>query len=252
MSQNSRKPLVAGNWKMNMNRQSAGDLAKSVCEGIGGANTEVLLCPPAILIAAVADAIGSSAVKLGAQNMSEHESGAHTGEISAQMLTGYGCSYVILGHSERRHIYGETDAMVAAKTVTAIDNGITPIVCVGETLNERESGATDAVVIRQLNAVLAATGPDAFKNAVIAYEPVWAIGTGKTALPEQAQAVHAVLRTRLDSANAGVDSVRILYGGSVKADNAATLFEQADIDGGLIGGASLNADEFIAICRATG
>ena len=252
MSQNLRKPLVAGNWKMNMNRQTAGDLAKSVCEGVTGINSEVLLCPPAILIGTVADAIGASAVRLGAQNMSEHESGAHTGEISAQMLTDYGCSYVILGHSERRHIYGETDTMVAAKTMSAINNGITPIVCVGETLNERESGATDAVVVRQLNAVLAVTGPEAFKNSVIAYEPVWAIGTGKTASSEQAQAVHAVLRTSLEDVNAGADSVRILYGGSVKAENAATLFEQADIDGGLIGGASLKAEEFLAICQAAG
>ncbi len=252
MTQHSRKPLVAGNWKMNMNRQSALDLAKTVCNEISGENTEVLLCPPSILIPAVTVVIESSKVKLGAQNMNEHDSGAHTGEISAQMLKDFDCTYVILGHSERRHIYGETDAMVAAKTVAAIDNGITPIVCVGETLDERESDATEAVVLRQLDAVLTAAGADQFKNAVVAYEPVWAIGTGKTASPEQAQAVHAVLRDRLAGANAGAESVRILYGGSVKADNAATLFEQADIDGGLIGGASLKADEFLAICQAAG
>lgn len=237
---------------MNTNRQSATQLTADVAAKADGLDRiDVVLCPPAVFIPLVAHTAGANnGVKWGAQNMCEHRSGAYTGEISAEMLKEFGCSYVILGHSERRQLFAETDAMVAAKTVVAINNGLIPIVCVGETLAERESGATDAIVTRQLDAVLEEVGADVFSNAVIAYEPVWAIGTGKTATPEQAQTVHASIRDRLASANAGADNVQILYGGSVKADNAAALFEQVDIDGGLIGGASLNSDEFIAICQA--
>ncbi len=235
-----------------MNRQSAAHLAGEVADAVKQfTQIDVVLCPPAVLIPLVSETIGTSAnVSLGAQNMCEHDSGAYTGEIAAEMLKEYSCTYVILGHSERRQLYGETNAMVAAKTVAALNHDLIPIVCIGETLDERESGATDAVVTRQLDAVINEVGAGTFGRAVIAYEPVWAIGTGKTATPDQAQAVHALLRDRLASVNAAADKVRILYGGSVKPDNAAALFEQTDIDGGLIGGASLKSDEFVAICQA--
>jgi triosephosphate isomerase len=192
-------------------------------------------------------ALTGSAVAWGAQNVSEHRAGAYTGEVAAAMLAEFECRYAIVGHSERRQIYGETDAVVAAKAVAVLGAGITPIACVGETLAEREAGATERVVLRQLAAVLAAVA-DAATKLVVAYEPVWAIGTGRTATPEQAQAVHATLRERL--ASAGAAGIALLYGGSVKADNAKALFAMPDIDGGLIGGASLQAGDFLAIARA--
>jgi triosephosphate isomerase (TIM) len=191
--------------------------------------------------------LAGSAIAWGAQDVSEHGAGAYTGEVSAAMLVEFGCRYAIVGHSERRQYYGDTDGIVAAKAAAALAAGLTPVACVGETLAEREAGATEAVVLRQLDAVLARVGREAVKM-VIAYEPVWAIGTGRTASPDEAQAVHALLRTRL--AGAGASDVPVLYGGSVKADNAAALFAMADIDGGLIGGASLKAAEFLAIARA--
>lgn len=247
-----RQPLVAGNWKMNGNRAEAEALIKGIVQGLGGIKrTAVAVCPPFILIPLVAERLAASSVKWGGQNLSQHKSGAYTGEVSGAMLRDFGCTYAIIGHSERRALYGESDELVAQKFVRAQDAGLVPILCVGETLEERESNRTEAVVERQLNAVLKAAGVDAFKNAVIAYEPVWAIGTGKVATPDQAQAVHAFIRGRVARDNKAVaDGLCILYGGSVKGSNARELFAQADIDGGLIGGASLTADEFLTICRA--
>ena len=212
---------------------------------------EIVVCPPYILIPGVADSLAGSSVAWGGQNLSTEPKGAFTGEISAAMLLDFGCKYVIVGHSERRALYGETDELVAEKYAVALEAGLVPILCVGELLEERESGTTEAVVGRQLDAVVARVGIAGIARGVIAYEPVWAIGTGKTATPDQAQEVHAFIRERLAKADAGVaEGVRILYGGSVKGANAAELFSMADIDGGLIGGASLAAEEFLTICRA--
>ncbi|MFT6303592.1 MAG: triosephosphate isomerase [Pseudomonadales bacterium] len=195
--------------------------------------------------------VGNSAVHLGAQNCSEAKSGAFTGEVSATMLAEFGCEYVILGHSERRAIFNESSELVALKCIAAQQAGLTPILCVGETLEQREAGNVEWVIAEQLDAVLAAAGIEAFDNMVVAYEPVWAIGTGKTATPEQAQEVHALIRVRIASGSSSTaEALRILYGGSVKPDNAATLFSQTDIDGGLIGGAALDAESFLAICEA--
>jgi triosephosphate isomerase len=210
-----------------------------------------VVCPPAPYLAQLTTGLQGSTLQVGAQNLSERTAGAFTGEHSAEMLLDLGVRWAIVGHSERRSLYGETDAVVAAKTARALAVGVRPIVCVGETLDERESGQTEVVVARQLAAVLQACPAAALVQGAIAYEPVWAIGTGHTASPEQAQAVHAAIRAQLSAADsAAAQQVRILYGGSVKAGNAATLFAQADIDGGLIGGASLVADEFRAICEA--
>jgi triosephosphate isomerase len=244
----ARRRLVVGNWKMNGNR-SANAALLAALKGEPAGRAEVCVCAPFPYLADVAAVLDASAICSGAQDCSSHESGAYTGEVSAAMLAELGCRYVIVGHSERRALHGESDVLVASKAERAIGNGLVPIVCVGETLAEREAGATENVVLRQLAAVVALLGADLAK-IVLAYEPVWAIGTGKTASAEQAQAVQACLRTSL--AKAGAASVSILYGGSVKADNAAQLFAQPDIDGGLIGGASLKAAEFVAICRAAG
>lgn len=247
-----RRPLVAGNWKMHGTRAEAKALVEHIARGLSAASrAEVAVCPPFVLIPFVAEQLAGTAITWGAQNLSEHKSGAYTGEVSGAMLRDAGCTYVIVGHSERRTYYSETDELVAAKFAAAQEAGLIPILCIGETLAQREAGETEAVVARQLDAVLARNGVAAFRRAVIAYEPVWAIGTGRTATPEQAQAVHRFIRARL----AGLDEevaggLRILYGGSVKGANARELFRQADIDGGLIGGASLNAEEFLAICRA--
>ncbi len=218
--------------------------------GLGSA--EIVVCPPFILIPLVAEVLAKSdGVALGAQNVSSERVGAFTGEISGAMLREYGCRYAIVGHSERRSLYGEDDQSIARKFAAAIEQELIPILCVGETLAQRETGQTEAVVARQLDAVLAGSGIGAFAQAVIAYEPVWAIGTGRTATPEQAQAVHAFIRGKLAALDHIVAAnLRILYGGSVKGSNAQQLFQEADIDGGLIGGASLDADEFLAICRA--
>lgn len=244
----SRTPLVAGNWKMN-GRQ---DLLAEMAEAFAGYNgvAQVVVCPPYPYLAA-ARATLPEVIGVGAQNLSDQEDGAFTGEVSAPMLAEVGCGYVIIGHSERRALYGETDAVIADKFSRAQAAGLTPILCVGETLEEREAGDTEAVVCGQLQAVVDAVGIAAFARAVVAYEPVWAIGTGRTASPEQAQEVHAALRASLAQNDADIaQSLCLLYGGSVKADNAALLFAQSDIDGGLIGGASLTADSFIAICQA--
>jgi len=244
--------LVAGNWKMN----GAGAANEALVDGIiAGAPTsdsvELLVCPPFLYLSAVGSQLRGSAVSLGAQTVSEHESGAFTGEIAGSMLRESGCKYVIVGHSERRALMGETSDIVAAKFQAALDCGLQPILCVGETLEQREAGQTEAVIDAQLNAVLNSAGVDAFESAVIAYEPVWAIGTGMTASPEQAQDVHRHIRASLEARNERVAAkVKILYGGSVKGDNAAGLFSKPDIDGGLIGGASLKAADFLAIAAA--
>lgn len=248
-----RKPLVAGNWKMNGTKAEAKALVAALKAGMGATITaQVVVCPSFVHLIGAAAEIEGSSIALGAQNMSQRGNGAFTGEISASMLVDLGCEYVILGHSERRALCGESDEIVAEKVIAASKAGLKPILCVGEQLDERESGATERVVAAQLDALLNNTeGLAALQRAVIAYEPVWAIGTGRTATPQQAQEVHAFIRKRIavkDSALAA--KIQLLYGGSVKGGNAEELFAQPDIDGGLIGGASLNAEEFLTICRA--
>ena len=247
-----RRPLVAGNWKMNGSRTESAALLDGVKKGVSAVSrAQVAVCPPYILIPLAAEKLAGSAVAWGGQNLSVHKSGAYTGEIAGPMLKDYGCTYVIVGHSERRSLYGETDGLVAEKFSAAQAAGLIPILCVGETLQEREANKTEAVVARQLDAVIDKHGIGSFTNAVIAYEPVWAIGTGKTATPQQAQDVHRFIRSRLASLDeAAADNLRILYGGSMKGSNAKELMAQPDIDGGLIGGASLQAEEFLTICRA--
>jgi len=237
-----RSRLVVGNWKMQGSRASNRALLEALVGQLDRKSTvEVAVCPPYPYFEQVSALLAGTEVAWGAQNISEHAQGAYTGEVSAAMVKDSGCRYVIVGHSERRQLYGESDARVAAKFAAAQAAGITPIVCVGETLEQREAGRTEEVVDRQLGTILKNVD---FGNAVLAYEPVWAIGTGRNATPEQAQAVHAFLRARLSA------DVRILYGGSVKASNAAAIFAMQDIDGGLIGGASLVAKEFLEIVRA--
>ena len=247
-----RQPLVAGNWKMHGSRAENAALVRSLLDRLRpGAGAEVLLCPPFVYLADVGRLLTDSDVALGGQSVCDEPHGAFTGEVSAAMLKDLGCRYVLVGHSERRQLYGEGDALVARKFVAAQSQGLAPVLCVGETLEEREGGRTAAVVARQLDAVLAVSGAAALASAVIAYEPVWAIGTGRTASPEQAQDVHAMIRGKVAALDATIGgSVRILYGGSVKASNARELFAMPDIDGGLVGGASLKADEFAQICAA--
>lgn len=246
-----RKSLVAGNWKMNGSIAEAKSLIDGVLSGIGDVTADVAVCPPYIYVPLVGEMLQGSAIGLGAQNVSKEEAGAFTGEISGAMLTDVGCRYAIIGHSERRSLYGESDELVAEKYAACLRHGLTPILCVGESLDERENGATTDVVERQLKAVVDVNGIEAIAKGVIAYEPVWAIGTGMTATPQQAQDVHAFIRGWLGVQDAEVaQKVQILYGGSVKGSNAAELFAQADIDGGLIGGASLLVDDFLTICRA--
>jgi triosephosphate isomerase len=253
----SRRKIVAGNWKMNLDRARARALTTDVAARIAEAgSTELVLCPPAAYLETVGSAMQAAASKvaLGGQNMHDKPSGAFTGEVAPQMLLDLGCRYVILGHSERRTLFGETDAVVNIKTKAALAAGLTPIVCVGETLEERESGRTDAVVTAQVNGSLAGLSPAEVEQVVVAYEPVWAIGTGKVATPQQAQEVHALIRRLLGTLASPVVAakVRIQYGGSVKPDNAADLAAQPDIDGALVGGASLKADDFLGIARAFG
>jgi triosephosphate isomerase (TIM) len=249
-----RRKLVAGNWKMHGGLVANEALLRAVMAelgDIGGADCAV--CVPFPYLAQVQRLLEGGNIAWGAQNVSQYEKGAYTGEVSASMLKDFGCRYVIVGHSERRAYYGDTDAVVAEKFVAAQKGGLTPILCIGETLNERESGVTEQVVARQIDAVIQAAGVQALAKAVVAYEPVWAIGTGKTATPEQAQEVHAFIRGKIGGLDAGIaNSLIIQYGGSVKAANAKSLFDMPDIDGGLIGGASLDAAEFVAICRAAG
>ena len=240
-----RIPLVAGNWKMHGNRTSNRALLEAVVAGTGSLEgMECAVCVPFPYLGEVAGQLAGKRLAWGAQNMSEHAQGAYTGEVSGAMLKEFGCRYVLVGHSERRQHYGDTDAVVAAKFSAAQAQGLTPVLCLGETLAEREAGRTEEVVWRQLEAVFSFSGKEKFGEAVVAYEPVWAIGTGRTATPEQVQEVHSFLRKRLTPAT------RLLYGGSVKPGNAASLFALPDVDGGLIGGASLVADDFIAIAEA--
>jgi triosephosphate isomerase len=246
-----RRKLVAGNWKMHGLRAENAPLVEAILGVSGIESIECVLCPPYVYLADVARLLRDSSVRLGAQNLCAESSGAFTGEVSAAMLRDVGCQYVIVGHSERRHLYGEDDMLVARKCAAALARGLTPILCLGEQLSEREAGRTQEVVERQLEAVVALTGIEGFARAVIAYEPVWAIGTGRTASPQQAEEVHAFIRQRLARRDAKIAAgLLILYGGSVKAGNAAELFAQADVDGGLIGGASLKADEFSSIIAA--
>ena len=249
-----RTKLVAGNWKLNGSRDSNQRLIEGLLGGIEAAGrADVLVCPPFVYLDQVRELLAGSPVALGAQDVAEQASGAFTGEVSAAMLAETGCSHVIIGHSERRALFGDTDERVAAKFTAAREQGLVPILCVGETQQERESGVTIDVIDRQVGAVLDGAGAGAFDAAIIAYEPVWAIGTGLTATPDQAQEVHAHIRSVIAAADAKIaGGLRILYGGSVKGANAAELFAKQDIDGGLIGGASLDADDFLAICRAAG
>ncbi len=246
-----RTTLVAGNWKMNGTRDSIKVLLDGIKAGMGDVKCQVAVCAPSIYISDVKLQLEGSNVALGAEDVNEQEKGAFTGEISTSMLNDFAVQYVIVGHSERRAIYKETDELVAKKFAATRAAGMIPILCVGELLEERESGITEQVVARQLKAVIALEGITALADCVIAYEPVWAIGTGKTASPEQAQAVHAFIRGLIAEQDKVIaDKIQVLYGGSVKGSNAVELFAMNDIDGGLIGGASLMADDFLAICRA--
>jgi len=246
-----RPKLVVGNWKMNGSRANNATLLAGIVEGLGQGKAQAAVCVPAPYLQQCADTLAGSELAWGAQDVSVHASGAYTGEVAASMLSDFGCRYVIVGHSERRAYHGETDQQVAQKAVAALNAGLTPIVCVGETLDQREAGQTNVVVNKQLSAVLELLDGAAVQRIVVAYEPVWAIGTGKTATPAMAQEVHAELRSQLRarSLDAG-EKVAILYGGSMKPDNAAELMAQADIDGGLIGGAALKAADFLAIINA--
>jgi len=245
-----RRKFVAGNWKMHSTHASAAELVSAiVAEQID--DIDIAVFPPYVYLAELIRQRGGAEVAFGAQDVSEHALGAFTGEVAAAMLADIGATHVLVGHSERRQYHAESNERVAAKFAQAQASGLIPVLCVGETLDQRDSGATETVIAAQLDAVLARSGIDALANAIVAYEPVWAIGTGRTATPAQAQDVHAFIRGKLGSANARIsDSLRLLYGGSVKPANAAELFAQADVDGGLIGGASLVAADFIAICRA--
>jgi len=247
-----RTKLVAGNWKLNGSRDANQRLVAGILARADEAPAvDILLCPPYVYLPQVGAQIDGTAILLGAQNVSAEASGAFTGEVAAAMLRDIGCSHVIVGHSERRSLFGDTDERVAARFAAAHGQGLTPILCVGESLEERESGVTMAIIDRQLDAVLDTVGIEPFATGIIAYEPVWAIGTGLTATPEQAQEMHAHIRSKFAASDAKIaGGLRILYGGSVKGANASNLFAMNDIDGGLIGGASLDPDEFLAICRA--
>ena len=245
-----RQPLVAGNWKMHGSRAENASLVSALLDLVQPEKrAEIMVCPPFPYLLETGRLLKDSGIALGAQSVCAEAQGAFTGEVSAAMLKDVGCAYVLVGHSERRQLYGESDDLVARKFVAAQSHGLVPVLCVGETLEEREAGQTLNVVSRQLEAVLAVSGVRSLGRAVIAYEPVWAIGTGRTASSEQAQEVHATIRAKVAGLDATIGgSVRILYGGSVKASNARELFAMPDIDGGLVGGASLKADEFARIC----
>ena len=246
-----RKTLVAGNWKLNGSKESIQELLKGILAGMSEAKTDVAVCAPYIYIPLVQEILNGTAIGYGSESISEHDSGAFTGEISGSMLNDFSCEYAIVGHSERRTIFAEQDADTANKFAAARKYGLKPILCVGELLEEREQGITEEVVTRQLDAVIELEGVEALADGVIAYEPVWAIGTGMTASPQQAQDVHAFIRGKIAALNSSVaEKVQILYGGSVNGGNADELFAMPDIDGGLIGGASLKAEDFLAICRA--
>ena len=247
-----RTPLIAGNWKMNGTQAMTEQLCQGIADGLASlGEVEVLVCPPAMLVSTAVNALSGRSVAIGGQDLDVNEGGAFTGQTSAAMLLDAGCKYVIVGHSERRQFYGDTDELVAQKTQVALAAGLTPIICVGESQQERESGVTETVVGTQLKAVLDTIGIANFTKSVIAYEPVWAIGTGLTATPEQAQDVHAFIRGILAEQDQSVAAqCRVLYGGSMKPGNAAELIGKPDIDGGLIGGAALAAEDFLGICSA--
>ncbi len=245
-----RKTIVAGNWKMNASKESVNKLVMGILSGMSNVSSEVVICAPFPYLSQVEALITHSQVRLGAQNLNTNISGAFTGEVSADMIKDFGAQHVIVGHSERRSFYGETNTIVAEKVKAALDSGLIPLFCVGETLEQREAGETESVVAAQINTVADLVGIDAFLNIVVAYEPVWAIGTGVTASPEQAQEVHAFIRQLLANNNYDVaQQTPILYGGSMNAANAKELIACADIDGGLIGGASLKPEDFLQICR---
>lgn len=250
-----KKPFIAGNWKMNTDNHTGVALAKAIVAGseqLAGERVKIAVCPPFVYLQSVVKAVSSSRIYVGAQNLYFEQKGAFTGEISAAMLKDVGCTYVLCGHSERRHVIGETDELVSKKVSAAISGGLLPIFCVGELIEERKAGQTTEVVTRQIKKGLAGLGEAKASAVTVAYEPVWAIGTGLTATPQQAQEVHALIRQLLSKLydNGLADSIHILYGGSVKPDNAAELMNQKDVDGLLVGGASLNADDFLAIVRA--
>jgi triosephosphate isomerase len=247
-----RQLLVAGNWKMNGSLDSVQELLDGIKQGMGDVkNAEVVVCPPTVFIPQAQQQLAGTAVAWGGQDLSTESAGAYTGEIAASMLNEFACKYVIVGHSERRTYHAESDELVAKKYAVARAAGLVPILCIGETLEEREGSITEEVVARQLDAVIELEGVDALAEGVIAYEPVWAIGTGMTATPEQAQDVHAFIRSRVAAKSAEVaEGLRILYGGSMKPDNAKELLGKPDIDGGLIGGAALKAGDFLGICTA--
>ena len=246
-----RKTIVAGNWKMNASKDSVESLVTDILSGASDVSAEIIVCAPFPYLSQVEVLIEGSNLMLGAQNLNLNASGAFTGEVSAEMIKDFGANHVIVGHSERRSLYGETSEIVAEKTKAAIDSGLTPILCLGESLDQRESGKTESVVSEQLNKVIKMVGIEAFNNIIIAYEPVWAIGTGMTATPEQAQAVHKFIRDLLASSSQDIaHKTAILYGGSMNAGNAVELISCADIDGGLIGGAALKAEDFLQICKA--
>jgi triosephosphate isomerase len=247
-----RRPLIAGNWKMHGSVSSTEQLLNSLVKASQHlAQVSMVVCPPNVFLNQAASLLQGSTIALGAQNLNQHKSGAYTGEVAASMLKEVGCQYVIIGHSERRSLFGEQDATIAAKFNEACATNLTPILCIGESQQQRQHGETEQVVWNQVQAVLEQVGTAIFSQGVIAYEPVWAIGTGVTATPEQAQAVHAYIRQQLANIDRTLsEQISIIYGGSMKADNALELIAQADIDGGLVGGASLQADQFIAICQA--
>ena len=248
-----RPRIVAGNWKMNTNRKTAEDLARAVVEGVKGLDgVTTILCPPFVYLPAVAGVVAGSGVSLGAQNCHAEMTGAYTGEVSPSMLKDVGCGYVIIGHSERRHGMAESDGIINFKVHTALEAGLSVILCVGETLEERKAKRMERVFARQVAAALSGLTPEQLRHIILAYEPVWAIGTGETATPEQAQEAHRFIRSHIEHLHgkAVAAAMPILYGGSVKADNAAGLFSKPDVDGGLIGGASLKAADFLAIVRA--
>jgi triosephosphate isomerase (TIM) len=247
-----RRSMVAGNWKLNGDLESIQVLMDGIKAGIGDVkSSEVVVCAPFVYLCRVIDMAKGSVINSGGQDLSQQEAGAFTGDVAGNMLKDIGCKYVIVGHSERRTICGESNFLVAEKYAAAQKAGLIPILCVGELLEQREKGITEEVVGRQIDAVIDLCGVASLQKSIVAYEPVWAIGTGETASPEQAQAVHAFIRGKVGKSDQAIaDDLRILYGGSVKGDNAVELFSQPDIDGGLIGGASLKADEFLSICRA--
>ncbi|SFV76484.1 Triosephosphate isomerase [hydrothermal vent metagenome] len=246
-----RQVIVAGNWKMNASKETVNTLVMGILSGMSEVEAKVIVCTPSPYMSQVEALITHSQLNLGAQDLNVNASGAFTGEVSADMIKDFGAQYVVVGHSERRSMYGETDQVVADKVRVALENNLTPLFCIGETLEEREAGNMESVVTRQIQAVIDLSGIDSFKNIIIAYEPVWAIGTGVTATPQQAQDAHAFIRSMLAQNNADIaQSTPILYGGSMNPGNAVELIGCEDIDGGLIGGASLKAEDFLQICKA--